>query len=128
MAKHDRPGAAVTPQPAAGVNGEAVPAAKGGQRPPDMRMLTEAQKSQAQVLIMEKDLMFARKRALELESELLKVRQENLGLRAQIHNQASAKSDKTRDDFLASLGADPKADKVDLDGDKVVIHRGALKG
>lgn len=126
MSKHNRPGAVVTPQPAAGMNGEAAPVVNGG-RPPDMRMLTEAQKVQGQTILLEKELMLARKRSLELENELLKARQENLGLRAQIHNQASAKADKTRDDFLTSLGADPKADKVDLDGDKVVIHRGALK-
>lgn len=132
MSKHRGGSDPALQAPADGAAGAAGVGLNGGaattpEKPPDMRKLTEAQQAQAQNHLLRKELMFARKRMLELEQETLKVRQENLGLRAQIHNQASATADKERDDFLTSLGADPKADKVDLNGEMVVIQRGALK-
>src|SRR3990172_2852147 len=142
MSKHRGGGEPAAPKPegapAAGLNGDVagtpaapvVPArlpAEGPNKPPDMRRLTDEQKAQAQAHLFKSENMQVRKRALELESEMLKLRQENLGLRAQIHNQASATADKARDEFLTSRGPDPKAEKGNLKDDMVVTEGGALK-
>jgi hypothetical protein len=94
---------------------------------PEVRDLEGDERAQARIILLENQLMTAKKRNLELEAANLKLQQANLELRAQAHNQQNAQVTEARNEFVRSIGADPEADKVDLTGDRVTIQRGVTK-
>jgi hypothetical protein len=94
---------------------------------PEVRDLEGDEKPQAKIILLENQLMTAKKRNLELESANLKLQQANLEMRAKAHNEQNAQVTEARADFVRSLGADPETDKVDLSAEKVTIQRGAAK-
>jgi hypothetical protein len=121
-------------QPAAGAGTAlAAPPAPASPKapPPEMRMLSDIERAEAKALLLEKQLMEARKATLlaqqetiRLEKQVVALREENLNLRATGHNAEAARTDKERVDWLAAHGVQ-KDDKADLLADRLLIQRGA---
>lgn len=109
----------------------AAPAAPtAGKALPVTRMLTEVEQAQAKALMLEKQLMEARKATLlaqqetiSLEKKVVALREENLNLRASVHNQDANRTDRERGEWLSAHGVE-KDDKADLLADRLLIQRG----